>query len=82
MAGSSGRKELLVSLYQASILLLFNTTDTLSLSEISEVPPPPRSQTEATEKTNNSSGSRESGEIGSFPALKLTDLYRTPSVSS
>ena len=36
-AGSSGRKELLVSLYQASILLLFNSTDTLSLSEISEV---------------------------------------------
>jgi len=34
--GSHGRKELLVSLYQASILLLFNSTDSLTLTEISE----------------------------------------------
>lgn len=34
--GSQGRKELLVSLYQASILLLFNSTDTLSCTEIAE----------------------------------------------
>jgi len=34
--GSQGRKELLVSLYQAAVLLLFNTSDEMSYEEISQ----------------------------------------------